>query len=36
MSKTDGICLNVQCDCHRVASIFTRALLERTMNLLCH
>ena len=30
MGKTEGIFLNLQCDCHRVASIFLKLINQRT------
>ena len=30
MGKTEGIFLNLQCDCHRVASIFIKLINQRT------
>ena len=30
MGKTAGIFLNLQCDCHRVASTFTKLINHRT------
>ena len=30
MGKTEGIFLNLQCDCHRVASIFIKRINHRT------
>ena len=30
MGKPEGIFLNMQCDCHRVASIFIKLINQRT------
>ena len=30
MGKTEGIFLNLQCDCHRVTSIFIKLINHRT------
>ena len=30
MGKTEGILINLQCDCHRVASIFIKLINQRT------